>query len=84
MPTTDRNPLDDEDRRMLNASEENPNYYVSPSKSMKSDATQTDLCMVVCDEGWRQTVVGYDMYRWAADWLVEMIQGIPYAKGFRP
>jgi len=40
-------------------------------------ATQT--FMVVCDEGWRESIVCCSMYDWAADWLVEQIQGKPYA-----
>jgi hypothetical protein len=42
-------------------------------------------CLIVCDEGWRQSVVCEGMYDWAADWLVAQIQGMPYAPGaFRP
>lgn len=44
----------------------------------------TNLFMVKCDEGWRSSIVCMGMYEWAADWLVETLQGRPYAPGTRP
>lgn len=44
----------------------------------------TTVFMVTCDEGWRSSIVCTDMYEWAADWLVEQIQGKPFAPGTRP
>jgi hypothetical protein len=43
----------------------------------KGWATQT--WMVVCDEGWAEYIVCGGMYEWAADWLIEQVQGKPYA-----
>lgn len=41
----------------------------------------TKLFLVVCHEGWRESIVCTGMYEWAADWLVEQLQGRPYAPG---
>lgn len=43
----------------------------------KGGATRT--FMIVCDEGWRESIVCTGMYEWAADWLVAIIQSRPYA-----
>ncbi len=43
----------------------------------KGKATQ--IFMIVCDEGWRESIVCTGMYGWAADWLLRQIQGKPYA-----
>lgn len=54
-------------------------------KSPETDWTgKTPLFMIVCDEGWRESIVCNRMYEWAADWLVSVLQGKPYAAGFRP
>lgn len=69
------------------ASEETPHYYVSPSLSVTGGSApprESSTCMVIADEGWRQSVVCSGMYRWAADWLVEQLQGKPFAPGRRP
>lgn len=60
-------------------SPELPTYRKSPQDKLAPEATQ--LWMVVCNEGWRESIVCNDMYEWAADWLVEQIQGRPYAPG---
>jgi len=39
----------------------------------------TPLWLITCDEGWRSSIVCTDMYEWAADWLLEQIQGKPFA-----
>lgn len=43
--------------------------------------TATEIYMIVCDEGWRESIVCTGMYAWAAEWLLEHIQGKPYKKG---
>jgi hypothetical protein len=43
----------------------------------KGGATKT--YMIVCDEGWRESIVCTGMYEWAADWLLSIIQSRPYA-----
>lgn len=40
----------------------------------------TATFMVICDEGWRESIVCNKMYEWAADWLIDQIQGKPYAR----
>lgn len=42
------------------------------------------LYRVTVDEGWRSTGVCSGMYGWAADWLVGLMQGRPYAPDTRP
>jgi hypothetical protein len=44
----------------------------------------THFWTVRCDEGWRNSIVCTGMYEWAADWLVEQLQGRPFAPGRRP
>ena len=61
------------------ASPEHPLY--SAVSQAGTGATQY---MVVCDEGWRESIVCSDMYEWAARWLVEKLQGQPYAPEHRP
>lgn len=53
------------------------------SKVLQYDKAATKHYMIVCDEGWRQSIVCCDMYDWAADWLVNMIQNQPYAPNTR-
>lgn len=44
----------------------------------------TPLWLISCDEGWRQSIVCEGMYEYAADWLLEQIQGKPFAPEQRP
>lgn len=48
-------------------------------KVAHDDGWATQLWLIVCAEGWRESIVCERMYEWAADWLIEMIQGEPYA-----
>ena len=59
---------------------------VSPvyKKVSHGDDWATQLYFIVCDEGWRESVVCQYMYDWAADWLIEVVQDRPYAPGRRP
>jgi hypothetical protein len=58
----------------------NPRY-----ETVREEHTEgTQLYMITVDEGWRSTIVCGGMYEWAADWLVEQLQGKPYAPGHRP
>ena len=61
------------------ASPERPNYWKVAEEKPSPVATQT--WMIVCDEGWRESIVCNRMYEWAADWLIKQIQGKPYAPG---
>lgn len=40
--------------------------------------------MIVCDEGWRSSIVATGMYEWTADWLLEVLGRRPYAPERRP
>lgn len=44
----------------------------------------TPIYLIVCDEGWRESIVCSGMYDWAADWLLSLLDGRPYAPGFTP
>lgn len=61
-------------------SEQRPVYRVQ--REAESPAG-TRLCRVVVDEGWRTSVLCDGMYEWAAQWLVEVLQGRPFAPGRR-
>lgn len=50
-------------------------------KVAQDDGKATQQYLISCDEGWRESIVCTDMYDWAADWLVEILQGRPYAPG---
>lgn len=58
---------------------EKPHYAKIPSS-----LGATNLYSITVDEGWRSTIVCSDMYEWAADWLVEQLQGKPFAPERRP
>jgi hypothetical protein len=59
------------------ASPEHPVY----AKELDPASKATPLYFVTCDEGWRSSIVCERMYDWAADWLVETLQGKPFAPG---
>lgn len=59
------------------ASEEKPIY----AKMSQTSGCGTPFFMITVDEGWRQSIMCGDMYEWAADWLVEQLQGKPFAPG---
>lgn len=44
-------------------------------KVAQDDGKATQLYLIACDEGWRESIVCTDMYGWAADWLIGQIQG---------
>lgn len=54
-----------------------PRYFKVLYKQPPEHATP--LWLISCDEGWRQSIVCEGMYEWAADWLLEQIQGKPFA-----
>ena len=51
------------------------------TKVPHDDGSATQLYMIVCDEGWRQSIVCERMYEWAADWLLSVLGRQPYAPG---
>lgn len=59
---------------------EHPAY----AKILENDGSATARYMIICDEGWRSSIVAEGMYGWAADWLLEIIKGRPYAPTTRP
>jgi hypothetical protein len=56
-------------------SEAKPEYR----KVLEDVSRATPTFLIVCDEGWCEKIVCTGMYGWAADWLLEEIQGKPYA-----
>lgn len=59
-----------------------PVYSKMPDESLKG--VRRGFWIIRCDEGWRDSIVCTGMYEWAADWLVEQLQGKPFAPGRRP
>jgi hypothetical protein len=59
------------------ASPEKPIYQAVK----QDDDYATTRYMIVCDEGWRQSIVCEDMYDWAAAWMVSVLGRRPYAPG---
>jgi hypothetical protein len=49
------------------------------AKVLQDDPGGTPTYMIICNEGWRESIVCTGMYDWAADWLVDVLQGRPYA-----
>lgn len=62
----------------LGASPDRPKYRI-----VEEHHGATPTFMVVCDEGWRESIVCNKMYSWAAIWLVDQIQGKPFAPNSR-
>lgn len=56
------------------ASPETPRY-----RKVEEDHGATPTFMIVCDEGWKESIVCNGMYGWVADWMIEHIQGKPFA-----
>lgn len=54
---------------------ERPRYFKVPHE----EAFKTQLWFIVCDEGWRESIVCGQMHEWAADWLLEILDGRPFA-----
>ncbi len=50
-------------------------------KVRHDEDTATKLFFIVCDEGWRETILCEKMYEWAADWLLILLDRIPFASG---
>lgn len=67
---------------MDEATPERPIYKVMPEDAPPPSGTT--LYMIVCDEGWRSSIVGTGMYKWSADWLVKVLDRRPYAPEMRP
>jgi hypothetical protein len=53
-------------------------------KVRHDDGWATARYMIVCDEGWRESIVCEGMYSWAADWLLGILGRRAYANGHRP
>ena len=65
---------------MNNASVEHPVY----SKILQTDNKATKLFMIIVNEGWRESIMCTNMYEWAADWLLKVLQDRPkYAPNTR-
>jgi hypothetical protein len=48
------------------------------------DGWATQLYMIVCDEGWRESIVCERMYVWAADWLLDILGNHSYVNESKP
>ena len=57
---------------------EKPRYFKFLEKGPPEHATP--IYGISCDEGWCQSIVATGMYEFVADWLVEQLQGKPFAK----
>lgn len=55
-----------------------------PSLDGAASEHSSHLWLIECDEGWSSTVVCSGMYEWAADWLLKVIDGRPFATKERP
>jgi hypothetical protein len=55
---------------------EKPLYW-----KLRHNSNSGSLFLIVCDEGWRTSIVCEDMYEWAADWLIGELGRRPYAPG---
>ena len=53
---------------------EHPHY-----RKIEDQSHATKLFFIVCDEGWRESIVCSGMYEGVADWLIEKLQGNPFA-----
>lgn len=42
-------------------------------------SSTTQLYFIVCDEGWRDSIVCSGMYEWTANWLLEVLARKPFA-----
>lgn len=60
----------------LPASQEAPIYR----KVAKRNDVGTDWWYIVCDEGWRSSIVCENMYEWSADWMLSVLERKSYAK----
>lgn len=65
------------DEPVVQATPEWPLYRKFPQEKKNPEGTQ--LWGIVCDEGWRESIVCTHMYEWAADWLLEVLGRRPFA-----
>lgn len=42
------------------------------------DGSATQMWFIICDEGWRESIVCEQMYGWAADWLIGVLDRRPF------
>lgn len=59
------------------ASDSNPRYEATQDADGRT-------WFVSVDEGWRESILCTGMYEWAAKWLAEQLQGMPFAPTTRP
>jgi hypothetical protein len=53
-------------------------------KVLDLESGATPMYFIVCDEGWRESIVCTGMYEWCADWLLDVLGVRPYAPGVAP
>jgi hypothetical protein len=54
-------------------------YYAKVLHDLRGQ--KTPMFFIICDEGWRTSIVCERLYEQTADWLVGQIQGKPYIAG---
>jgi hypothetical protein len=64
------------------ATEARPHYRKFPMTKSTPNSTQTWGISV--DDGAREHILCIGLYDWSVDWLLEQIQGKPFAPGTRP
>ncbi len=47
-------------------------------KVQHDEDTATKLFFIVCDEGYRETILCEKMYGWVADWLINVLARRPF------
>lgn len=66
----------------MNGTPECPVYAYLPDPTRAEHAIA--VFMITVDEGWRSSILCDGMYEWAARWLVDQLQGKPFAPEHRP
>ena len=62
------------------ATQDKPEYRKVEYKPLDAHPHATKIFMVICDEGWRESIVCNGMYEWSADWMVGQLQGKPFPR----
>jgi len=63
-------------KKVIEATEDAPIYRKVPH----DDGWATQLWFIVCNEGWRESIVCERMFDWAADWLLDILDRRPFSK----
>lgn len=71
----------DAHNRNLPTMSNGPASATSPiySKVLDNTSKATPLYFIICNEGWRESIVCSGMYEWTADWLLKLLGRNAYA-----